>query len=164
MSRTIITDLVLPVVVRELNKKGANIPSYADIQDNQLLEYLEQELMINFSICGSKDHCKDLEKAIKEARSLSEEEFTAYIQRILNRYINMKIAISGAQKVDAKKITAEQAIKMVIGEDGKQSPEWREFPMNDRSPMPNRFDNLNKTDQFRKRKRNLFDEWLPEES
>lgn len=159
MSRHIITDLVLPIVVRELNKQGANIPSYSEIQDNQLLDYLEHELMMNFSICGSKDHCKNLEEAIKEYRARDEASFVEYIKFLLNKYINLKIKLAGVQKIDPLKLTAQQAIKLVIGEDGKSnsSPEWRAFNKTTESP-PDRFS------EFRKRnRRDPIQKWLPEE-
>jgi hypothetical protein len=156
MSRMIITDLVLPIVMRELNKKGANIPSYAEVQDNQLIEYLESELMVHFSICGSKDHCKDLESAIKEVLQRDRESFTEYIKFLLNKYINLKIMMAGMQKIDPKKITTEQAIKMVIGErgNGMTTPEWRTFG----DAPPDRFSEFH-----RRNKRNPLERWIPED-
>ena len=44
MSKTVITDLVLPIIVKQLELMGHSVPTYADIQDETLLEYFEQEL------------------------------------------------------------------------------------------------------------------------
>jgi hypothetical protein len=157
MSRMIITDLVLPVVIRELNKKGANIPSYVEVQDNQLIEFFEKELMIHFSICGSKDHCKNLEEAIKEILQRDPESFVEYIKFLLNKYLNLKITLAGMQKIDPQKLTSENAIKLIIGQGEKENATGGIPHFNGEVP-PDRF-----TEFRRANRRNPLNKWLPEE-
>jgi len=117
MSNTIIIRDIIPIVMRLMNKQGANLNSETQIRDENLITFLEEELMQHFSICGSADDCKNLELAIAETKKLDFEAFVEYIKFLLNKYINLQIKLQTAQKLDPQKITVKQVVEMFT--DGK---------------------------------------------
>ena len=90
MSRVVIHDLVIPIVIRLLNRMGAGIPSYAIPHDEALEDYLDEQLSVLLGVCGSADHYKELEKAIKEAKARDSEGFEMLIKQLLEKYIKLK--------------------------------------------------------------------------
>jgi len=46
MSRTVIHDLVLPIVLKRLQGMGVDIPSYAIIHDETIEDFLDEQLSI----------------------------------------------------------------------------------------------------------------------
>jgi len=90
LSRQVIHDLVLPIVLRRLDKMGAGIPTYAVPHDEDLEDYLDQQLSVILGVCGSARHCEDLEKKIREAMQRDPKGFEMLIQQLLERYINLK--------------------------------------------------------------------------
>ncbi len=116
MSNTIIIRDIIPIVVHHLNRNGANLSSETHIRDENLITFFEEELSKNFSICGSADHCKELEEAIKEIRERNEEEFYEYIKYLLNKYIHLQLKIRNAEKLN-EKITIKQITEIFT--DGK---------------------------------------------
>jgi len=99
MSKKVIHDLVLPIVLRRLQKMGVNYPSYAVIHDEALEEYFEEELLQNFSIRGQNGKCEELEERIKEALERNSEAFEQYIAFLLEKYINLKTTLLAARKI-----------------------------------------------------------------
>jgi len=90
MSRKVIHDLVLPLILKELDRMGAGIPSYAIPHDEVLEDFFDEQLSILFSVCGGRNHCQELEKAIKEAQRRDPEAFQQVIKCLLRKYINLK--------------------------------------------------------------------------
>ncbi len=147
MSRLVINDLVLPVVIRILGRNGVNVPSYADIRDDTLLNYLEEECAKNFGIRGQAGDCPDLRRALDEAIARDPQGFEEYIKIVLNRYIALRVDLAKSVKVtDEQKA---RVIKQIICGEGSGS--------NDDLSPPDRFT------EFRKRqKKNPLYRWVKE--
>jgi len=97
MSRKIIHDLVLPIVLDRLNKMGYRLSTYDIVHDENLETFLDEELSQLFSICGKNGHCEELEKAIKEAQSRDTEGYKQVIHKLLEKYINLRTKIMEAK-------------------------------------------------------------------
>ena len=93
MSRRVIHDLVLPIVLRRLDRMGAGISSYDIPHDEALEDFLDEQLSVLLGICGGAKHCEDLERAIKEAKERDPEGFEMLIHQLLEKYINLKTKI-----------------------------------------------------------------------
>lgn len=117
MSRQVIITDIIPIVQRILNKNGANFNSETHIRDENLIEYLHEELSKNFGIRGSASNCKDLEQAILEAKNINPEALEEYVKFLLNKYISLQLKIRKSEKT---KITPKQAIELLT--EGKTSP------------------------------------------
>lgn len=120
MSNTIIIRDIIPIVIHHLNCQGANLSSEVRIRDENLVNFLEEELICNFSICGSADQCKELEQAIKEVYERDKEAFYEYIKFLLNKYVNLQLKLRKAEKL-SQEITVKQVVEMFT--DGKTKQE-----------------------------------------
>lgn len=116
MSRTIIIQDIIPIITNLMNKQGANLSSEVQIRDENLIEFLHNELTTCFSICGSATRCEKLKAAIKEAREHDEIGFIEYIKLLLNKYVQLQLKLRNAQKLE-QKLTTEQIVKLLT--DGK---------------------------------------------
>lgn len=137
MSRQIIITDIVPILVKIMERKGVFLPSEATIRDEQLFDFLEQELLSNFSICGSADHCKALEEAIAQANTQDPEAFLEYIKLLLNKYLNIRLTVDQAKKLSEN---PKQIVKILT--DGKAEG------------VPDRFT------EFRKRNPYGPDKWI----
>jgi len=93
VSRKVVHDLVMPLVLKLLDQMGAGLPSYAIPHDTVLEDYLDEQLSIYFGVCGGRNHCEELEKAIKEAQQRDPEGFKEFVKQLLQRYIKLKAKI-----------------------------------------------------------------------
>jgi hypothetical protein len=112
MSRKIIITDIIPIVVHIMNKQGANLNSETHIRDENLIQFFEEELIQNLSICGSANHCTELEEAIKEWLTRDKESLYEYIKFLLNKYVNLQLKIRNAQKLE-QKLTVKQVVEML---------------------------------------------------
>lgn len=102
MSRKVIHDLVLPVVINQLNKMGYHIASYDRVDDKILEEYFEEQLTALFKICGEAGKCEKLEERIKELIARDPDEWRELIKHLLDKYINLKTKLMTAEKLKKK--------------------------------------------------------------
>lgn len=117
MSRKIIIQDIIPIVVRLMNKQGANLNSETHIRDENLIQFLEEQLLKNFAICGQANHCTELEQAIKEALERDQQAFQEYIKFLLNKYISLQLTVRNAQKIE-QKLTVKQVVEMLTDGSG----------------------------------------------
>jgi len=105
MSRKVIHDLVLPIVLKRLQLMGRKIPSSAIIHDEQLEDFFDEELSKNFSLIGQNGHCEELEERIKEAQERDIIGFQLLIHKLLERYLKLKTVVEQKKSKTKKKKT-----------------------------------------------------------
>ncbi|MEM2946643.1 MAG: hypothetical protein QXN96_00200 [Candidatus Bathyarchaeia archaeon] len=99
MSRTVIRDIVIPIVSKVLAEERYLNPIRAyEIQDPIFEEYLEEELRRRFGIIGAND-CQHLREQLEEAIKNDPYEFECLIRRLLETYIKIAIQIRRAKKL-----------------------------------------------------------------
>lgn len=97
MSRTVITDIVLPIVSRILNEADSTrFPRYAVIRDENLERYLEEEMQRWFGVIGA-DGCQHLREKLEEARKNDPSAFDQLLRELLTKYVKLQIKIRQAK-------------------------------------------------------------------
>ena len=134
MSKKVITDLVLPIILKQLRAMGENISTYDDIKDETILEYFEQELNKALGVTGSvyRSDCPELEERIKEQLRENPEIFERGIRLILEKYINLKMKLA-----TSKKLKPKQLIQEIVGHGSRST-----------SGPPDRFQDQRKMSPF----------------
>ena len=107
MSRRIIHDLVLPIILKRLQKLGIHIYRHQVINDKHLEEFFIERLAEALDVPGhfqdkSKQHefCDDLEEKIIQARRRNWTEFQQLINKLLDEYIDLKEILLTAKKIE----------------------------------------------------------------
>jgi hypothetical protein len=99
LSRTVIHDVVIPVVQRILweNRyhRGFGAPMVHDIR---LEEFLEEEMRRHFGVMGA-DGCQHLREQLEEARKNDPYSFEQLVRRLLDQYVRLAAKIRGAKKI-----------------------------------------------------------------
>ena len=94
MSRKVIEDLVLPIVVRKLCKQG-ELPRYSrytTISDRRLADFFEEQLVKEFSIVGEVGgKCEALEYILEDLADRNPAYLDAEVERILKLYLNLRV-------------------------------------------------------------------------
>ena len=94
MSRKVIEDLVLPIVVRKLCERGElpRYSRYAAISDRRLADFFEEELVKEFGAVGEVGgRCEAREYILEDLAGRSPAYLDAEVERILNLHINLRV-------------------------------------------------------------------------
>ena len=93
MSRRVIEDLVLPIVLRKLNERG-ELPRYSRytlVRDRRLSDFFEEQLVKEFGAIGEVGgRCEALEYILDDLAIRNPSYLEQEIERILNLYISLR--------------------------------------------------------------------------
>lgn len=126
LSRQIIQDVVIPIIISIMGEDGYLNPLRAEVRDQQLEEFLEEELRRRFGVIGA-DGCQHLKEQLEQARKNDPFEFTETLRILLRKYVKIQARI-------------RRALKMKEMEKG---PPDRFVPQRRRYPLP-----LKQSDQY----------------
>jgi hypothetical protein len=98
MSRTVIHDIVLPIVSRIMAEEGY-FSSYrpAEIRDENLEEFLEEEMRRYFGVIGANG-CQHLQEQLEEAKRNDPYAFEYLLRQLLKRYVKLAVKLRKAKK------------------------------------------------------------------
>ena len=105
MSRRVIRDLVLPIVLKRLEKEGIRVRRYQVVNDEHLEEFLVERLAEALDVPGhfnskKAEFCDDLEEKIIQARRKNWTEFQQLVNKLLDEYIDLKTILLTAKKAE----------------------------------------------------------------
>ena len=92
MSRLVIHDIVIPIVARILERERY-ISGFSVIEDRNLEEFLEEELKLTFSLCGSASFCEKLKEALEQRLREDPKAVEVLIKNLVMKYVKLKTAI-----------------------------------------------------------------------
>ena len=99
MSRTVIHDIVIPIVQRILwenrSHRGFGAPI---VNDTRLEEFLEEEMRRHFGVMGANG-CQHLREQLEEARKNDPYSFEQLVRRLLYQYVRLATKIRNAKKI-----------------------------------------------------------------
>ena len=97
MSRTVIHDIVIPIVQRIMDREGIGGPRSTVIQDPILEEFLEEAMRMHFGVIGAND-CQHLREQLEEAIKNDPYAFKFLVNRLLEKYVKLAAKIRQAKK------------------------------------------------------------------
>lgn len=98
MSRTVIHDIVLPIVSRIMAEEGYFGPyRLVDIRDENLEEFLEEEMRRYFGVIGA-DGCQHLKEQLEEAKKNDPYAFEYLLRQMLKKYLKLSVKLRKAVK------------------------------------------------------------------
>ena len=98
MSRTVIHDIVIPIVSRIMGQQGHfGFGSHFAIEDENLETFLEEEMRKHFGVIGSNG-CQHLKEQLEEAKKNDPGSFEYLIERLLDKYIKLTAKLRTTQK------------------------------------------------------------------
>lgn len=97
MSRTVIRDIVIPVVQKIMAQEGIGNSRFTVIQDSTLEEFLEEMMRMYFGVIGAND-CQNLREQLEEAIRNDPYAFEFLIKRLLEKYVKLSIKLRFARK------------------------------------------------------------------
>ncbi len=99
MSRTVIRDVVIPIVQRIMwenrHHHGFGPPT---VHDSRLEEFLEEEMRRHFGVMGA-DGCQHLREQLEEARKNDPYSFEQLVRKLLDQYVRLAAKIRSAKKI-----------------------------------------------------------------
>jgi hypothetical protein len=98
LSRQIIHDVVIPIISRIMGDDGYFNPLGIDIRDQQLEEFLEEELRRRFGVIGA-DGCQHLKEQVEQAKKNDPFEFTETLRLLLKKYVKLQARLRRAEKM-----------------------------------------------------------------
>ena len=103
MSRTVIRDIVIPIVEkimwerRQHGRFGAPM-----VRDPNLEEFLEEEMRRAFGVMGAND-CQHLREQLEEAKRNDPYALEQLIKRLLDLYVKLAVKIRQSKKLKKTK-------------------------------------------------------------
>lgn len=98
MSRQIIRDIVIPVVVKIMREQGY-LFGHVSILDDQLEEFLEEEMRRRFAVSGANE-CQHLKEQLEEALKNDPYAFEFVTKRILEKYVKLATKLRQAKRLE----------------------------------------------------------------
>jgi hypothetical protein len=97
MSRTIIHDVVIPIVQKIMAQEGIGGPWSTVVQDPNLEEFLEEAMRMYFGVIGAND-CQHLREQLEQAMKNDPYAFEFLVKRLLEKYTKLAVRIRSVQK------------------------------------------------------------------
>jgi hypothetical protein len=93
MSRSVIHDIVVPIVSRIMTEEGY-FGSYrpVDIRDENLEEFLEEEMRRHFGVIGANG-CQHLKEQLEEAKKNDPYAFEFLLRQLLKKYLKLQVKL-----------------------------------------------------------------------
>jgi hypothetical protein len=98
MSRTVIHDIVIPVVQRIMEQGGIDGLRFAVIQDPVLEEFLEEAMRMHFGVIGANE-CQHLREQLEEALKNDPYAFEFLVKKLLEKYVKLATIIRVAMGI-----------------------------------------------------------------
>ncbi|MCW4052338.1 MAG: hypothetical protein NWE78_03890 [Candidatus Bathyarchaeota archaeon] len=99
MSRTVIHDVVIPIVQRIIVENRYHRGFGASrVHDIRLEEFLEEEMRRHFGVMGANG-CQHLREQLEEARKNDPYSFEQLVRRLLYQYVRLAAKIRNAKKI-----------------------------------------------------------------
>ena len=98
MSRQIIHDVVIPIIIGIMGDDGYFNPLGLDIRDQQLEKFLEEELRRRFGVIGAND-CQHLKEQLEQAKKNDPFEFNETLRLLLKKYVKLQARLRRAEKM-----------------------------------------------------------------
>ena len=95
MSRTVIHDVVIPVVERIIIQQRFGWNPIA--QDSRLEEFLEEEMRRHFGVVGANE-CQHLKEQLEEAKKNDPFAFEYLLARLMKKYVSLEVKLRGAEE------------------------------------------------------------------
>lgn len=97
MSRTVIHDIVLPIVSRIMAEEGY-LSSYrpVEIRDENLEEFLEEEMRRYFGVIGANG-CQHLKEQLEEAKKNDPYAFEYLLRQLVKKYVKFAVKVRKAK-------------------------------------------------------------------
>ena len=98
VSRSVIHDIVIPVVSKILSEQGYIAPyERSIIRDVHLEEFFEEEMRRHFGVIGSNG-CQHLREQLEEGKKNDPYAFEHLVRRLLNKYIKLAAQVKYSKK------------------------------------------------------------------
>ncbi len=94
MSRTVIRDIVIPIVERAIGEQGFGGLGVS-VQDPALEEFLEEAMRMHFGVIGAND-CQHLREQLMEAIKNDPYAFEFLLKKLLEKYAKLAVKIRSA--------------------------------------------------------------------
>ena len=106
MSRTVIRDIVIPIVERIMWSSRYPRRRYGTptVRDPHLEEFLEEMMRRHFGVIGAND-CQHLKEQLEEAVRNDPYAFEHLIKKLLERYVKLATKLRSAKKLKKTKKT-----------------------------------------------------------
>ena len=99
LSRSVIRDIVVPIVSRMMVEERYLSPYQRyDVRDEQLEEFLEEELRRRFGVMGANG-CQHLREQLEEAKKNDPHAFEFTLRQLLKKYVKLALKIRCAKKL-----------------------------------------------------------------
>jgi len=100
MSRTVIHDIVLPIVSRIMAQEGY-FSSYrpVEIRDENLEEFLEEEMRRYFGVIGANG-CQHLKEQLEEAKKNDPYAFEYFLRQLLKKYFKLTVKLGKVKRLE----------------------------------------------------------------
>ena len=97
MSRQVIRDIVIPIVSK-IMVEGGYLQPYRpfDIRDENLEDFLEEELRRRFGVIGA-NACQHLREQIEEAKRNDPYAFESLIKQLMEKYVKLVTQLRDAE-------------------------------------------------------------------
>jgi hypothetical protein len=105
MSRKVIEDIVLPIILKQLREEGELPPRYHSprivIKDDRLLDFLESQLVRELGVIGEVGgRCEALEYILTDLQERCPEALEKLVNRILSLYVKLRVIEARALKLE----------------------------------------------------------------
>ena len=100
MSNIVIRDIVIPIATRIMHEDGYFNPHLREtymIRDEQLEQFLEEEMRRMFGVIGANE-CQHLREQLEEARKNDPYAFEYAIRQVLRRYVKLQLKMRQLKK------------------------------------------------------------------
>ena len=93
VSRTVIHDIVLPIVSKIMTDEGYFNPRrQVDIRDENLEEFLEEQMRRYFGVIGANG-CQHLKEQLEEAKKNDPYAFEYLLKQLLKKYSQLQLGL-----------------------------------------------------------------------
>jgi hypothetical protein len=98
MSRTVIHDIVLPILQKIMTQEGLYSPHHRlDIRDENLEEFFEEEMRRYFGVIGANG-CQHLKEQLEEAKKNDPYAFEYLLKQLLKKYARLATRLKKARQ------------------------------------------------------------------
>ncbi|MEM3731882.1 MAG: hypothetical protein QXE74_08985 [Candidatus Bathyarchaeia archaeon] len=102
MSRTVIVDVVIPIVSKIMAEEGYVNPFWPiEIRDEKFIEFLEEEMRRHFGVIGSNG-CQHLKEQLEEAKKNDPFAFEYLVKQLLRKYVKLSVMLRKAKKTEGE--------------------------------------------------------------
>jgi len=99
VSRTVIRDVVVPIISKIMREEGYFSPyRHLRLEDTHLEEFMEEALRKRFGVIGAND-CQHLKEQLEEANKNDPYSLEFLVKRLLKKYVKLSTKIRYAKRI-----------------------------------------------------------------